>query len=43
MGSPFSASIPITAVRPPTRIVSSNVIGTNIGQLCIGRPPTLSG
>ena len=33
IGSPFSASMPNTADSAATRIVHSNVIGMNAGQL----------
>ena len=37
------AIIPKTAAKDANRIVSSNVIGMNDGQLARGRPPTLIG
>ncbi len=40
-GSPFMANILNMDVRAENRIMHSNVIGMNAGQLFVGRPPTL--
>src|SRR5882672_8576110 len=43
VGNPFSASIPNTAAAAAHKIVNSNVIGMNAGQLLNGLPPTFTG
>src|SRR5215813_5579059 len=43
IGRPFNAIIPRTAAKAAKRIVNSNVIGMNDGQLASGFPATLIG
>src|SRR4051794_22713882 len=43
VGRPLRINMPSTAERTAPRIVISNVIGINAGQLLGGRPPTFQG